>query len=409
MTLPLARRVAITAQQLSGTPPTSSAEAVMDIAEHLRCIQVDPISAVAPTQQLVLAARLAGFRRSHLDDVLWTTKKLFHYWAHAASLVLTNDHPIHRRRMRAFRSGDGSWSVRSRQWINDNAALRRHILQRIRIEGPLRSRDFEDRSRRSWQSSGWTKDQNVGRMLDLLWLRGELMISGRDGLQRIWDLSERWLPDWTPRKSLTERRAVERAILLALRALGAGTQRHIREHFTRGHYPGLTEAIARLERRGEVVALDMQDGERTRRDRWFMRADDLYLADRVDDGWTPRTVLLSPFDNLICDRGRTRTLFDFDYTIEIYVPKAKRRYGYYVLPILHGDSLIGRLDAAADRKTGTFHVHSLHAEPALKPGTETGVGVASAIADLARFTGSTAISLPASVPRGWKAPLRSLR
>jgi hypothetical protein len=131
------------------------------------------------------------------------------------------------------------------------------------------------------------------------------------------------------------------------------------------------------------------------------------LLDEIsEDGWRPRTTLLSPFDNLIADRKRTLALWDFDYKIEIYVPKAKRKYGYYSLPILHGDALIGRIDAAADRKASVFRVLSVHAETGAPEGA--GNEIAVTIQDLARFTGAGEISWPRDLPRQWARDLRSV-
>lgn len=245
-------------------------------------------------------------------------------------------------------------------------------------------------------------------MLDFLWARGQLMIVGRQGLQRIWDLTERWLPEWAPQDPLTERQAVERATLHAVRALGVATARQVAEHFTRGYYPGMPQALARLERRGEIVRVEIDGVNGSLKGPWYLHGEARAWIDGGDAGWEPRTVLLSPFDNLICDRRRTRQLFDFDYAIEIYVPKAKRKYGYYVLPILHGDRLIGRLDAAVDRKAGVFLVHALHAEAEAPLDAASGREVAGAIERLAAFAGASAIDLPARVPRGWARPLRAL-
>lgn len=394
------RRAAVAAQGLCGTPPRSSPDAVVRVAERLRCLQIDPISVVAPTQELVLAARLDGFERAHLDDVLWARKELFHYFAHAASLVLTADYPIHRRHMRAFARAETPSARRARDWMEANAALRRHVLRRLRRDGPLRARDIEDRSARLPRNLTWPAARGVPFMLELLWARGEVMIAGRDGGARVWDLAERWLPEWTPRAPLGPRRAVELKVLHSLRALGVATRRHVNEHFTRRRYPGLADALARLERRGEIVRVDVTGPAR---EPWYVRRDDVGLLDARPE---PRTVLLSPFDNLLCDRSRTRAVFGFDYTIEIYVPKARRRFGYYVLPVLHGDALVGRVDAAADRRRGVLHVHAVHAEPAA-PGGDTGAAVGSALRRLAAVAGATDVALPRGLPRPWARGLRS--
>jgi uncharacterized protein YcaQ len=228
------------------------------------------------------------------------------------------------------------------------------------------------------------------------------MIAGRRGLDRLWDLSERWFPEWTPRERLTERRVVERAALHSLRALGVATPRQIAQHFTRSSYPGLAAALDRLHKKGEIVPVSV--GEFTKP--WLTTADD---AERLSApgglDWEPRTTLLSPFDNLIADRARTRDLFGFDYTIEIYVPKAKRRFGYYVLPILHGDRLIGRIDSHMDRDENVYVVDHVYVEEGAPRDRATGRAVGDAIGSLAGWLGAEATRFGAV--DAWKTSMRS--
>ena len=401
-----ARRLAILKQHLAGPFPVASSATLLDVARAIRCIQVDPISAVARTQHLVLYSRLGpGYRPHHLDELTWETKELFHYWAHAASLVLTEDFPIHGFRMRRWGRGDSEWSQRARRWMKENEALRRRILKRLRDEGPLRSRDFEDLAREQWRSGGWYDGRNVGRMLEALWSRGKLMIAGRLGQDRVWDLAERWFPSWVPDERLTERQMADRAALLSLKGLGIATPRHINLHFVRGFYPGLPAALARLERRGEIARVSIDGGMGPWKGRWYIAADDIDSARALtEDSWQPRTSLLSPFDNLICDRSRTKLMFDFDYTIEIYVPKNKRRFGYYVLPILYGDRIIGRVDSRFDRERKVYVVEHVYAEPGAPRDRATGQAVRAAFEGMAEWLGAEGLKLGQA--EAWKSALR---
>jgi uncharacterized protein YcaQ len=199
----------------------------MDVARDLGCLQLDPISVVAKSHLLVLWSRLGPYALKDLDALLWRERRLFEYWAHMASIVLTEDYPIHHLLMRQYPHGGRRTGLRKRtaQWFDENRTLRRYVLTRLRREGPLRLRDFEDRAVSSWQSSGWTVERNVDRMLDILWTQGRIMVVGRDGIQKIWDLAERWLPEWTPRDRLSEREVVRRAAQRSLRALGVARER----------------------------------------------------------------------------------------------------------------------------------------------------------------------------------------
>jgi uncharacterized protein len=377
----------------------------MEAARSLRCLQLDPISVVARSHRLVLWSRLGPYDLAELDAVLWEERRLFEYWAHAASLVLTEDYPIHRLLMRRYPTDRYAHSRRMKAWVEENAALRRHILQRLRQDGPLRARDLEDRSQRSWSSDGWTNDRNVDRMLDYLWTKGRIVVAGRPGGQKLWDLAERWLPEWTPRERLTEQEIVRRATELSVRGLGVARPAHVQEHFTRWRYGGLPGALTALQRRGRIHPVRIADGDAFWPGPWYVHDDVLPLLDRLEDGgWEPRTVLLSPFDNLICDRARTELMFGFHFRMEIYVPKVQRRYGYYVMPILHGDRLIGRLDPVMDRNGGRLVINAIHVEPGAPLTAATGRAVGAAAEDLATFLGADRVDYRA-MPDRWRPVL----
>lgn len=258
-----ARRLAVTKQRLSGGLEAPGPGTILELIRTLGCLQVDPISVVAPTQAVVLWSRFGTYDRADLDDLAWSRRALFLYWAHAASLVLTDDFPIHQLRMRRWGRGDSAWECKTRAWMADNNRLQRHLLSELRRNGPLRLRDFEDRAVVPWGSTGWTKGRNVSEMLEFLWAQGKVTVAGRQGGQRLWDLSDRWFPDWTPRTSLHPAEAVRRAVLRSLGALGVATPTQITAHFTRGMYPGVARVIDRLLTGKVIQPVAIADGDTT--------------------------------------------------------------------------------------------------------------------------------------------------
>lgn len=402
----VARRLAIAGQRLGPPQATGDAEGILAVVRQLGCLQLDPTNVVAPSHRLVLWSRLGAYDSAALETLQWHTRQLFQYWAHAASIVPTEDYPIHRRFMLAWARGDSGWGQRLKPWVQANAALKRHVLGEIRRRGPLPSSAFEDRSTRAWQSSGWTSGRNVDRVLAYLWMAGRLVVARREAGRRWWDLADRWLPDWTPRQPLSEREMVRQAAQRSLRALGVAREIHIQQHFIPGRFVGLREVLAELQRSGDVLPVQIKDGSEGWPGTWYVHANDLPLVDRLERcDWKPRTTLLSPFDNLIRDRARTRTMFGFDYSIEIYVPAARRKYGYYVLPVLHDDRLIGRVDAALDRKQQNLQLRAVYAENNKASSTE-GAAVASAVAELASFVRAKTVTQTGTIPPAWKRAFR---
>jgi uncharacterized protein YcaQ len=400
-----ARRLAITRQRLAGARPSAGEAGIMEVMRDLGSLQLDPISAVARSHLLVLFSRLGPYDPAVLDKLLWKDRRLFEYWAHCASIVLTEDFPIFNLFMRGYPLGDSPWSNNVREWIGANGPLKRRILSTLRRRGPLPGRYFAEdgTASREWVSTGWTSERNISRMLDYLWMQGRIMVAGRAGLQKLWDLSERCLPEWTPRERLTEQEVTRRAAERALRALGVARERDIQRHFIRGRYQALPAVLREMERQGTIERVQIRNGAGGWSGDWFVHAADIPLAEGLARGeWEPRTALLSPFDNLICDRARTRQIFDFDYTIEIYTPAHKREFGYYVLPILHGERLIGRLDPVLDRANERLLVKAVHAEEDAPRTATTARAVRRAVEELAGFLGARAIEYPHRLPAGWE-------
>jgi uncharacterized protein YcaQ len=236
-------------------------------------------------------------------------------------------------------------------------------------------------------------------MLDILWVRGEVGISRREGGRRLWDLMERCLPPDAPAGELPEPAMTRRAAELAVRALGVARPPHIRAHFTAGRYPGLAAALAALAHDGvleRVAVAGLGDD-------WWVHAEDAgFLRDPGD--FRPRTVLLSPFDNLIHDRARTEALFGFSHRLEIYTPKAQRRWGYFVLPVLDGDRLVARADLGFDRQAGRLVAHAVHAEPGVPRGRRLPQAIRRELERLAAWRGAREIEVRAA-PGAWRPVL----
>jgi uncharacterized protein len=403
-----ARRLFIQRQHLNDLNLAKDAAAILDVVRDLGCLQLDPISAVARSHQLVVRSRVGNYDLAALDQLLWTDRSLFEYWAHMASIVLTEDYPIHALLMRTYLRDKQptAWVQRTRDWLKLNQKLQRHILHELKRYGPLPARAFEnpEQTGPGWYSSGWTSGRDVSQMLDYLWTTGKIMVAGRSGIQKLWDLSERCLPEWTPREKLSEKEVERRAAQKSLRALGVATSQQINQHFTRKRYPHLKETLHALQAEGLIEKIHVEDAQAE----WFIHTADVPLLDRIeaDDFAFERTTLLSPFDNLICDRARTAKLFNFDFRVEIYTPAHKRKFGYYVLPILHGDRLIGRIDPKLDREHGRLHIHAVHAEKDAPLDRKTARSIRAAIEDLAAFLGATEIHYTQLVPSGWQRDLR---
>jgi uncharacterized protein len=329
-----ARRVAVRAQMLTSQRPPDLLAAV----RRLTMLQLDPISAVAPSADLVAWSRLGT--AYHPDDLkaAIASQSVIEL---RAFLRPAEDFAIYRSDMAAW-PGAGElrdWQVFNRDWVAANDRCRRDILARLAAEGPLQSRELPDTCEKPWQSTGWTNNKNITRLLAFMVSRGEVAVAGRKGRERLWDLAERVYPDH-PVLPLAEAERERNRRRLA--ALG----------IARPAGPEVPMEPAVVGEAGEPAEIEGVKGP------W--RVDPSYLDGNIGAGFDGRAALLSPFDRLVHDRVRMLEIFGYEYQLEMYKPVAKRRWGYYALPILYGDRLVGKLDATADRKAGVLTVNAVH-------------------------------------------------
>ncbi|MEH0973725.1 crosslink repair DNA glycosylase YcaQ family protein [Micromonospora sp. CPCC 205546] len=314
-----ARRIAVRAQLLDVPRPTD----LLALVRQLTLLQIDPTAAVAPNVDLVAWSRLgASYRPADTQLALERDRALFEYGAMVRPM---SDLPLHLAGMAVWPEHE-----RQREWLRANDRFRRDVLARLDSCGPLASRDVPDTSQVPWPSTGWTNNRNVTQMLEFLTMRGEVAIAGRRGRQRLWDVAQRVYPAGLTAVPLDEARRIrdERRLrsLGILRETASGTHGQVGERAVVEGVPGT----------------------------W--RVDPAALG----QPFRGRTALLSPFDRLVHDRARIADLFDFEYLLEMYKPKAKRRWGYFALPILHHDRLVGKVDATAERRAGVLRVDAIH-------------------------------------------------
>jgi uncharacterized protein YcaQ len=347
-----ARRIAVRAQLLDAPRPTE----LLAIVRRLTLLQIDPTAAIAPSADLVAWSRLgSSYRPEHLKRAVEHDRSLFEL---DAMVRPTGDLGLY-----LAGADDLPTYDTTRAWLRDNDRFRRDILKRLERSGPSSSRDIPDTCIRPWASSGWTNARNVTQMLEILMMRGEVAVAGRVGRERLWDLPERVYPRDVdiPPAGEAERRKNERR----LASLG----------IARAKTRAMPMEPTHVGDAGESAEVEGMKGE------W--RVDPAYIGDDFEG----RTALLSPFDRLVHDRVRAEELFDFEYTLEMYKPAAQRRWGYFALPILHGDRLVGKLDAAADRKASVLRVNAIHED--VKFTRATTRAVQAELEDLASWLGLT--------------------
>ena len=402
ISLRTARRLAVTKQHLGGSRPTPGSD-IVSVVRDLAYVQWDPVAIVAPSHLLSLWNRVDRFRPSDLERLLWREKRLFEHWMPIASIVLTEDYPLYRSLMRRFPDSlSDSWGVQreaARAFLASHVGLRRRLLAEL-AKGPRTIGEIEAPRRSSRDGHGWEPASEVAEMLTYLSMSGDAMVVGHAGNQNVWGLSGAFLPEWVDRRALSETVADEVAAQRAIRALGTASPREIHLYFVRGRYRHLPETLARLEEKEAIRRVSIEGS--VRRETRYIHRDDLPLLPSLEtDDFPPRLSLLPPFDNVVSHPERTRRIFGFEYVREQFLPPERRRYGRYVLSILWGDRMVGRIDPRMDRARGTLDVGSVHAEPGAPRDREFRDALRGGIERLARFVGAERVHIGSRVPPAW--------
>ncbi len=381
----MARLIHLEAQGLLTAPRRKARPAdVLTAIRRMALLQIDSINVVARSPYLVLFSRLGPYSPSWLDDCL-AKGDVYEYWAHEACFIPRQDYGLLRHRM-LDPVGMG-WKDPS-HWLDTHHAEVAALLDHIRDNGPVRAADFE---RKDGKGGGWWDWKPEKKHLEALFSSGRLMVSRRQHFQRVYDLAERVRPDWDDAHHLpAPGEARSRMIENSCRALGIVTPRWVGDYYRlgRGEYKTALHALADA---GTLVPVRMEGLD----DDAFVHHDLHHTLERAVSGTLRSSVtrMLSPFDPVVWDRLRARELFDFDYRIECYTPAEKRRFGYFVLPILNRGRLVGRLDAKAHRAQGVFEIKALYLETGVRPSARLGRDIGRALHELAAWHGTPRLAL----------------
>lgn len=353
LSLKHARRLALAAQGFNSRQPPATIKAahVMQLIERLGVLQIDSVNALVRSHYLPLFSRLGNYPRTLLEQAAWSQgrqRKLFEYWGHEASLLPVELYPLMRWRMQRASQGEGIYQQLAKFGREQQTVIAR-VLQTVREQGALGAGSISTRQDRAGPWWDWSAEKHA---LEWLFAAGEVTVAGRRGFERLYDLPERVLPAAIVNHPDIEESDAQRGLLLhAVKALGVGTEKDVRDYFRQDPAPA-RRGLAELVEEGAVQRVQVQG--------WR------HPAYTLPGLTVPRKVaasaLLSPFDSLIWERARTERLFDFHYRLEIYTPAHKRIYGYYVLPFLHNERIAARIDLRAERAAGRLAVHAVHEE-----------------------------------------------
>jgi len=386
------RRLALEAQGLLKQAPFGrGTNATARAIEQLGYVQIDTISVIARAHHHVLHCRVPNYDPRHVDR-LQQQRRIFEYWYHAAAYLPMRDYRFSLPHMQAMARGETRW-IRSR-----DAGLMADVLRHVRDEGPTRARDFETPA--GGDASGWWNWKPAKQALEQLFMQGDLMVVGREGFQKVYDLRERVLPDHVDVTLPDVHEMAEHLLQNSLRSHGFVTAKSV-TYLRQGKSlrDALKQQLLQLLADRKLVSFGIGQGETA-----YAEPD---LLERRAPAAPRRVRILSPFDNAIIQRDRNQSVFNYDYQIECYVPEAKRRFGYFCLPVLYGDRFVGRMDCKAHRRDGVFEVKALHIEdPELQAEGQEAEEFLSALhialETLAQFNECVRIKVSSVTPRRWR-------
>lgn len=385
------RRLALASQGLLHTQSygrglTGARKAV----SHLGYVQIDTISVVERAHHHVLHSRVPGFTPAMANEML-VGRDVFEYWSHAAAFLPIADFRFSLPYKHAIKSGQIHW------YKNSDRKLMAELLTRIRTDGPLRSRDLEANTKKG---VGWWDWKPAKKALEQLYMEGELMVSSREGFQKIYDLTERVLPASVNSTMPSAEEFATHIVDQQLRCHGLVSLK------------GITYLRKNSELRKAVKALVMERLSQQTLEQVRVSSGEVFVMEaatleRPLARLSTRLLILSPFDNSVIQRDRLKALFEFDYQIECYVPEAKRRYGYFCLPLLYCGEFIGRMDCKAHRKTRHFEIKSLHLEQHGFEDDAVIAAFAEAVTAFCQFQDCDTVTLSNVQPTHFREPLQS--
>lgn len=322
----------------------------LKVVEHLGYIQIDTLSVVARAHHHTLWNRLPDYQEFYLNELLEKDKTIFEYWSHAASYLPMCDYRFSLPRKQHYIEGKS-------HWFDQDKKLNSYVLDRIKAEGALQSKDFEHKRN---TLGNWYEWKPAKKALEQLFMEGKLMVAKRQGFQKVYDITERVLPKSVDTSTPTEKENAAHLIKRAVRANGLVEEKEI-AYLQPKLKTAIKNELQNLVESGFLIEIKVENKSET----YFSTPEQLTVLNTLKT--SGEIHFLSPFDNAIIQRKRVQNLFNFDYQIECYVPEAKRKFGYFCLPILYNNQFVGRFDPKADRKTKTFYIKQLHFEKEFKP------------------------------------------
>ncbi len=371
------RRIAVEASFSSESKHRGS-DTTLEIVEHLGYVQIDTISVIERAHHHVFWARQGNYESANLDHLLSEEKSVFEHWAHAVAYLPMKDYRYFRPNIEAYRKPTAKWQ---QERYATAKPLFKQVLKRIEKEGPLGSKDFEHKRKRTGE--GWWDWKPAKIALEYLYLQGDLMVASRHNFQRRYDLTERVLPADLDTSSPSPVTRAEHQINGALQSMGLARESDINRYLQVTDRKSIKLVLKELVQQRDILELRIKGNEN---DVFFAKPGALETLEKKRISGKKMRIL-SPFDNLIIQRDWMRQVFDFDYTIECYVPAPKRKYGYFVCPILWGNDIVARVDMKADRKAGKLNVNGLYYEPSLKHRAAFDNAFGKVVGEFARFNG----------------------
>ncbi len=391
LSLEQARLLALKSQGLLQPDFGKGKKAVLAAIEFLGYIQIDTISIVARAHHHTLWTRLPDYKEESLKELLEKDKSIFEYWSHAASYLPMSDYRFSLPRKKSYSEGRS-------HWFGQDKKMNKFVLDRIKAEGPLQSKDFEYKRK---DPSNWYEWKPAKRALEQLFMEGKLMAARRQGFQKVYDLAENVLPAGIDISVPSKKEYAEHLIRKAIQAHGSAGENEI-AYLRSGLKTPVNKALKYMLQEGELIEVKIEGLEKpvfTSPEQLLNASKKIKIKNSIH--------FLSPFDNTVIQRKRLQNIFDFDYMIECYLPEPKRKYGYFTLPVLYGDKFIARFDPKADRASKTFYIKSMHFEKGFKPDENFNLQFAAKLKEFSEFNGCKKIVIE-KADKTWKKEIMFL-